>query len=407
LNCIIKDNDEEGLYCEDGNLTVQWCDIKNNGLEGIYHEGSGETLSVENCKISGNQWNGIKAVSSAPQIKNSFICKNGSYGINIGIPSSSPTIHNDTIAHNNQEGINFVGSNVPDIRNCIIWHNNTWHPDPNDWHQLAGYGTAYYSCVTDPNDPNGIAPGADIPDGNGNISANPNFAYAADPNYPHNYHLKADSPCIDKGDDSVITDETDIDNGQRIIDWLASTTNDVDMGADELSCEDVENVADFNSNGIVNLAEFAMFSAAWLSEDPNDTGLPDPNWNGRCDIDDSGIIDLADLVAIADNWVWSACWRSTSGGIWSMMMASGGGGDSSEVSSSATATESPTAAQVETPPMTPEEQIAQLTDILDWLEDEVSQDEEVQQTISQEQMQVFIDDIIKILEGLKTDYDSD
>jgi len=402
-NCTVVNNSYEGIRCENGNLIVQWCDIKGNGRQGIYHEGSGYTLSVENCKISGNQWDGITIVSSSPQIKNSFICKNGSYGIEIGEPSSGPVIHNNTIAHNNNEGIYFEGSNTPDVRNCIIWQNNTWHPDPNDWHQLSGYGTTYYSCVTDPNDPNGLAGGAATPDGNYNISANPRFAYS-DPNYPHNYHLTADSPCIDKGDDSVVTDETDIDNGERIVDWLSSTTNDVDMGADELSCEDVENVADLNSNGVVNLAEFAMFSAAWLSEDPNDTGLPDPNWNGRCDINDSGIIDLADLVAVADNWLWSACWRPSSEGIW--MMMAGGGGDSSSAMTAATSS-TVTEAQPKPTEMTLEERIAQLTDILNWLEDEISQNEVVYETITKEQIQAFIDDVLKMIEDLKTDYDSD
>jgi len=48
-----------------------------------------------------------------------------------------------------------------------------------------------------------------------------------------------------------------------------------------------------------------------------------------------------------------------------------------------------------------------LTEILNWLEDEISQDKEVYETITEEQLQIFIDDITKILEDLKTDYDSD
>jgi subtilisin family serine protease len=402
-HCTVKDNTERGINCEDGNLTIQWCEIKDNGQEGIYHKDSNATdsiyytLMVENCKISGNQYDGIKIVSSAPQIKNSFIYRNGfgeysyHYGINLLNPSSSPIIRNNTIVHNGLEGIKFVGStNAPGIRNCIIWYNNG--DDPN---QLSGYKGTYYTCITDPSDPNVVDPNSFIPTARGNIKCNPKFTYSAP--YPHNYHLKADSPCINKGNNTGISNEKDIDNNDRIINAT------VDMGADELSCEDVENTADFNSSGIVNLAEFAMFSAAWLSEDPNDTHLPDPDWNSRCDMDDSGIIDLADLVALTDNWLWSACWRSTSEGIWSMMMAAGGG-DNNEVSSAATATESPTAVEVETPTMTTEEQIAQLTDILDWLE-KISQDEDVTNTITEQQWQTFIDDIIKMLENLKTDYD--
>jgi len=416
-NCSVSDNSQYGIYAANGTAAITWSVIRNNDYDGIYHsasDGSNKSLTIENCKIHNNKRDGINCRYAIPAIRNSVIYANGyntealeCYGIRIYDPDDNPTIHNDTIAHNGHEGISSASidsNNAPDIRNCIIWHNNA-----GDWNQLLGYGKAYYSCVTDPNDPNGIADGADIPDGNGNISANPKFAYNY-PKYPRNYHLKADSPCIDKGHDLYVgIEETDIDNGDRIVDWLAST-NDVDMGADELSCEDVENVADFNSNGVVNLVEFAMFSDAWLSVDPNYSGLPDPDWNSRCNLDNDDeefIIDIADLVAFADKWVWTACWRSTSEGIWSMMMA--GGCDSSSTPSAMTEAASLATAEVETAPapeLTLEERIAQLTEILNWLEDEISQDEEVYKTITEEQLQIFIDDLLKILEGLKPDDDN-
>jgi uncharacterized repeat protein (TIGR01451 family) len=403
-NCTIKDSALTGIYCENGNLDVQWCDIKDNGQEGIYHlvsETGGYTLSVETCKISGNQWDGIVVDSSTPQIKNSFICQNGLastpspyyryYGINILNPSSSPIIRNNTIAHNKIEGIKFVGStNAPDIRNCIIWYNNG-----NDPNQLSGYETTHFSCVKDPNEE------TTIPDGYGNINANPNFVYSA-PGDPNDYHITVDSPCIDKGDDNpnpaIGVDEKDIDNKDRVYDWVAATANDVDMGADEFSKD-----TDWNSDGIVNLVEFAIFSAAWLSNDQSG------NWDDRCDLDypnPNGVIDLDDLALFAHDWLWTDPWHSSEE-TW-MMMASGGG-DSSEVSSAATATESLATVEAETaltPELTLEERIAQLTEILGWLEDEVSQDEDTQKTITEEQMQAFIDDVIKILDNLKTDYDN-
>jgi hypothetical protein len=401
-HCTVRDNLQRGISCENGNLTIQWCNIKDNGYEGIYHAGSGKTITIGNCKISGNQYDGIKIVSSAPQIKNSFIYRNGfgeysyHYGSNIGPPSSSPIIRNNTIVHNGLEGIKFAGStNAPDIRNCIIWYNNG-----NDPNQLSGYKGTYYTCITDPSDPNGIDPNSLEPTARGNIKCNPKFTYSAP--YPHNYHLKADSPCIDKGNNTGISNEKDIDNNDRIINGT------VDMGADELSCEDVENVADFNSSGIVNLAEFAMFSDAWLSVDPNYSSQPDLNWNSRCNLDNDDeefVINIADLVVLADNWLWSACWRSSSEGIWSMMMA-GGGGDSSSAMTTAT---SSTIVEVQPQPaeMPLEERMAQLTEILNWLEDEISQDAEVYETITEEQLKAFVDDLTKMLEDLKTDYDSD
>jgi len=58
----------------------------------------------------------------------------------------------------------------------------------------------------------------------------------------------------------------------------------VDVGADELfSCDgeysedDFHNALDWNADGVVNMYEFSSFSSAWLSHDPNEPGLADPD----------------------------------------------------------------------------------------------------------------------------------
>ena len=141
------------------------------------------------------------------------------------------------------------------------------------------------------------------------------------------YHLDPESPCIDAGDDSdVAQGETDIDGDDRIYDWIPPTTNDVDMGADEITCDEVSNEVDWNADGIVNLFEYADLANAWLNIDPEYTTDPNfsENWNPLCDLNDDHYIDLVDLYYLCDNWLWTACWLNTES--WMMMSMGGGGG---------------------------------------------------------------------------------
>ena len=62
--------------------------------------------------------------------------------------------------------------------------------------------------------------------------------------------------------------------------------------------------ADINGDGIVNLADYADFSAAWQSEPFN------PNWDYRCDlvpfIDD--IISMDDFFVMMNQWLLTELW---------------------------------------------------------------------------------------------------
>ena len=155
-----------------------------------------------------------------------------------------------------------------------------------------------------------------------NFNHVPEFAYEVDPNGtpdPNNYHLAADSFCIDLGSDSLdYSNQVDMDDDSRV------SGNYVDIGADEVDCDDVYHELDWNADGIVNLHEFSALSAAWLSRDPNDPSLPtdpnfiDPNdfigWNPKCDLDNDYQVDIADLMVLCEsepnqNWLWVACWK--------------------------------------------------------------------------------------------------
>jgi len=297
MNCFVINNNQTGVYCENGDLIIQWCKISNNGWLGLRHRGSGYLLTVANCNIHDNQRDGILTDQSTSTILNSLIYQNGSsgdyYGIHIGNPSSSPTIRNNTIVQNVNEGIRFVGSHAPDIVNCIIYYNGGDSP-------LKGLNpdaVAYNCCIADCNEVND------------NFNDAPGFAYTTEPNnlpVVGNYHLAWNSPCVDTGDSDEYTDEVDIDGEPRVYGTL------VDRGADEayscnddLSEDDIYNALDWNADGLVNLYEFNFFSRAWLSVSPTDS-----NYNSVCDLDSDLDVDLADLIIFVDDWAWVACWRT-------------------------------------------------------------------------------------------------
>ncbi len=321
-NCVIENIQRSGINCENSNTTIKWCIIRNNGNDGIFHDGSSKILVVDNCQITKNGQNGIYAFQAIPTIRNTIISANGSsgttyYGIYLDHPSGTAILRNNTIVYQEKEGIHTIGTNNPSIENCILWYNNS------DGEQLKGYEVTGFSCVYDPNNPQGSS----TPDGNGNITCDPGFAYGRDPN---NFHIAGNSPCRDKGNSSLsYTDQLDMDRENRVMGTRA------DIGADEVDpdCADESHPLDRNADGLVNLIEFEKFSRAWLTHDPNDPQMPsgiDPNdfrhWNPRCDLDQDYDVDLADLRLFAEDWLWTACWRldlreGLPGGMMMMAMA--------------------------------------------------------------------------------------
>ncbi|AQQ09892.1 hypothetical protein L21SP3_01713 [Sedimentisphaera cyanobacteriorum] len=60
-------------------------------------------------------------------------------------------------------------------------------------------------------------------------------------------------------------------------------------------------VGDFNSDGVVDYEDFAVFAVCWLSE------LGGLNWNSACNLDIDGDsaekIDIADLLIFSEKWI--------------------------------------------------------------------------------------------------------
>jgi uncharacterized repeat protein (TIGR01451 family) len=404
INCIVKKNEQRGLFCKNGNITVQWCEVRDNEYQGIYHEGNGYLLNISNCVIHDNQWDGLLIEDSTSYVKNSVISQNGSggsyYGIRLIKPSSSPVIHNNTLCHNTNESIKFTGSYLPDTRNCIIWSNN------NDGNQLAGLepDEVYYSCIQDCNDINY----------QNNINDYPRFAYSY-PEYGY-YHLAADSPCIDVGDATYVdpngTGEWDIDGDERIINGY------VDIGADEFSCGDVSSSADLTGDGIVNFEDFGVLSAAWLSTDPNESGTTtDPNyigqpqyrdpagfvaWNGLCDFDSDYDVDLNDLAYFVHDgyWLWSACWRTDL----PQQMAMAGSGGPMLLASEPLSMTSSTISDTSQPESSIEERYATALDVVVWLEKLWFEDEDIRSIIDKDDWKLFMKAVYEWLDEIELVY---
>jgi len=364
--CIIEDNVRYGIEVYYASIKVSWCIIESNGYHGIYSYsyGIGNKLTVNNSSIQSNAQNGIYCYYSTASIKNSVIHQNGRdgyYGIRFYYPSSKPVVRNCTIYRNELYGIWFYGSSgyKPDIRNCIIWHNNI----DSGFEQLYGGLTTHYSCVTDPADPNN---GTCTTDENGNIDCAPKFAYPG--TIDKNLHLVTDSPCIDSGDPTKSYDnELDIDGDVRVLngDDYSPDNGRVDMGSDEVACDDIYNPLDGNNDAIVDTKDLIVLAAAWLSDPCDD------NWNPDCDIqpeNGDGDVDYGDFAVFATEWLWQPCWTSSGTGIWMMMGMGGGmgrmtGGESMLISE--TAAEQQVSETQSEPSVA--ERIEQIKYLLDWL----------------------------------------
>ena len=296
---IIKDSGQAGIKVNNTSTTgnppqISFCTVTGNTTYGIDIENS--SIKISNCNIYNNGYSAINTDSNGDiSILNSFIHKNTG-GINIAGANSSDEIRGNTIAYNSGTGITADGG-VQVISN-IVWENDS---------QLSGPFTPEYSCVQDL-DPNNILDDC-VQDPNYNIQCDPLFAYPyQDPNFLlsdyYDLHLSIESPCKEYGMTSAVdtVNEVDIDGSSRLED------DDVDMGADEISCWETNTIYDINEDSRIDLYEFAGMSATWL-EEPN-IWNPDYNWADTGTSEE--IIDVDDFAILAEYWLWRPCYITDS-----------------------------------------------------------------------------------------------
>jgi hypothetical protein len=222
-NNIISGNSEGGL--ETCNAAIQNNSIYNNGGGGLYYCSG----TIENNYISNNWRGGIFVCNGIIQnntilsnhggglsecngtIQNNTICGNSAEYHGGGLSYCNGIIQNNTIANNSATS---AGGGLRDchgtIRNCIIWGNTA-----PAYAQLENCSKPLYCCTQ-----------AWTGGGAGNISSDPRFV---DP-VNGNYHLQADSPCIDAGNVYYYllhNPIVDVDGECRIV------GDAVDIGSDE------------------------------------------------------------------------------------------------------------------------------------------------------------------------------
>ena len=135
-------------------------------------------------------------------------------------------------------------------------------------------------------------------EGVGNIDADPCFVdiLNSDQNV-WNVRLKADSPCIDTGDNNNPNlPLTDFDGRPRIIDGDCNGVATVDMGAYEFN---YAYMGDLDCNCKVDFGDFSVLGPAWMAHEG------DPDWDWVCDISDppDNVIDMCDVVVLVNNWL--------------------------------------------------------------------------------------------------------
>jgi hypothetical protein len=290
-----------GMYNSGSSPTVTNCTFSANSANsggGGMHNIYSSSPTVVNCifaeNVGGNggggggggMWNGF---DSSPSIINCIFVGNESFDISGGGGGirnevrSSPNVTNCTFSANSATvgaGMRSNNDCTPTVVNSIFWGNL-----PDQINDIISSST-----TVDYSDIQGGWTGAG---GAGNINLDPRFIDPDGPddipgNEDDNLRLLTGSPCIDAGDNSVVTEQTDLDGNPRIVDGDGDCIAVVDMGAYEYQPEDC------NANGSHDLCDIAEGT----SQDCNMNGVPDECESlvgCQDDWDCDGVLDMDDV----------------------------------------------------------------------------------------------------------------
>jgi len=218
-----------GIMCDSSSPAITYNTFSNNNY-GINLNGASSTIenNFENdCGLSSN--NGAAhirfnefcsnvhdgmvssgSLSSMLVIKNNAFSNNGYYGLEMEY-ASSPDVQNNTFYNNTKSGIYVKNRSMPLIENNIITNGSNYGILIWDSSPIIRYNNLWANTVANYYH-HAIGPAVNPTPGTGEISSNPFFV---DPQV-NNFHLRAGSPAIDKGNpDSDYSKEPE-PNGNRI-----------------------------------------------------------------------------------------------------------------------------------------------------------------------------------------------
>lgn len=234
-DCRVSDNSavykgggiQAMTYSTVANCVISGNSTTNNvyyyyGGGGIYAEGA----TIVSCEISNNSTvrEGGAVNMTSSQVRNCLLANNSSNNAGGGVHGSGNII-NSTIV-NNRSG-NGVGGLLPwgpvTLTNSIVWGNQTGDGTPSN---LSDYNlTCSHSAIEDGSEGDSVIVLNDI---NQPLFVNPSLtAGANDFTVNVDWHLQQASVCINRGDNSAVTDTLDLDGNARI------QRDTVDMGCYE------------------------------------------------------------------------------------------------------------------------------------------------------------------------------
>ena len=200
--------------------TLTNCTFEGNSADlGGGMRNLGSSLTLTGCSFIGNSADncgGLDNTDSSPTLANCTFSGNsaGNGGGMCNFSLGQATLTNCTFVGNSAEyegGAIYNNSSGPTLTNCILWGDT-----PNEI--VGGWPTVAYSDIQ-----GGY-------DGQGNMDADPMFVDRVN----INFRLRADSPCIDTGDNAAPgLPAHDFEGNDRILDGDGDGTAIVDMGVDE------------------------------------------------------------------------------------------------------------------------------------------------------------------------------
>ncbi len=250
--------------------------------------------TVTNCTFSGNSADyggGMRNHESSPTVTNCVFSGNSGTNRGGGMSNSvhsDPTVTNCTFSGNTAGddgggGMSNYYTSSPTVTNCIFWGDSAASGGPEIWNDSSTPVVTY-------SDVQGGYPGAtnidadplfardpyDGGDGWGDDPATTEIDEGANDDYG-DLRLSTGSPCIDTGDNTDVTEATDLDGNPRVLDGDSDGKAVVDMGAYEYpfgDCNenDIPDICDLDCEalgGDCNVPDCGQ------SSDDNTNGVPD------------------------------------------------------------------------------------------------------------------------------------